>query len=353
MTGKETAKAGPVTLALGLIAGGVVLLLHNFGLIKSLDWLWKLWPVILIAVGAEYFIKKALSQEDVKFHVPSLFLIVILIIAGGVGYAAANLGKNLDGIVDGLPWNENLTYSRTWEAESVVMQAGEELLIENKTGKIKLLQASGNELKVKAIIRSRENGSSRELAEKLNPSVNKEGSRVSVRVPEISDMRNIAVDFEVTVPPQVNMVVDSGVGRLTAERLSNNLSVNGSAGSIEVREINGNLEIENNTGRVEVYEPGGDLLAKNNTGSIEVKSERPLSGKYELKSNTGRVSLEMTRTSNLTIEAKAQTGSINLEGIDGNVEGSGPSKKYNQTVGNGKGQAKLEVGTGSISIKVR
>ncbi len=353
MAGKDTAKAGPITLALGLIIGGVVLLFYNFELIKSLNWLWKLWPVLLIAVGVEYFIKKTISQEDVGFHVPSLFLILLLILGSGFGYAATNFGKNLDGIMDGLAWGENLTYAKAWEAEPMGMQTGEELSIQNKTGKIKLLQASGNELKVKAIIRSRESGPSREIVETLTPSVKKEGNQVSVWVPETGDAGNIAIEFEITVPPQVNVKVASGVGRLTAEGMNNNLLLEGTTGSIEVIKIKGNLEIENNTGRIEVYEPGGDLVAKNNTGSIEVKSDIPLTGKYELKSNTGRVSLEMPKDSSLALDAKSQTGSISLDGIAGEVEGKGPTKKFNYTLGTGKGQAKLEVGTGSITIKVR
>jgi hypothetical protein len=76
MAAKGMTKAGPITLAVGLIAGGGVLLFYNLGAVKNLDWLWKLWPVLLIGVGLEYFIKRALiREEEVHFHVPSILLI--------------------------------------------------------------------------------------------------------------------------------------------------------------------------------------------------------------------------------------------------------------------------------------
>jgi len=51
-------KAGPVTLALGLIFFGVVLLIANVAGTGVLAAALKYWPVLLIGLGVEYFASK-------------------------------------------------------------------------------------------------------------------------------------------------------------------------------------------------------------------------------------------------------------------------------------------------------
>jgi len=354
---KKTSKVGPITLAIGLIASGLVLLLYNFGVVSSLTWLWKLWPLLLIGVGVEYFIRKRIAgKEEVRFHAGSLILIIILIIVGGAAYAVATISKDFGGFFNGIPWyRTELAYQRNWESEPVQIKAEEELVINNKIGEIKLFSAPGNELKVKSVIHSAASGASRELADKINPEIKREENRVIVQMPENGNTgdRYLVIDMEIAVPVGVNVRVDSGTGRVYAEKMDQNMIIVGNTGTIELRAIGGDVEIRNNTGRVEVFEPGGDLLAETNTGSIEVTSDRPLTGKYQLKSNTGLVSLQLPKESDLLIAAESRTGKVTLEGLSGNLEKEGLGNKYSYKLGAGKGLADLRVGTGAINITVR
>lgn len=357
MTVKDKSKVGPITLAAGLIIGGLALLLYNFGAIQSLEWLWKLWPVLLVGLGVEYLLKKRFDPErDVYFHVPSFLLILVMIIAGCLLYAATSLGKNIDSFVDGFPWSQTrYSYSRNWESGPVEIKAGEKLLIENKIGSIRLLPAQGDKLNLKASAKSPESGPARELADKANPEIKRDGSQVSVQVPNIeySLSGHPVTDLEVSVPSGVNVYVKSGTGRVTAENMQINLNVDGSVGTIDLKEINGNIEVVSNTGRIKVSEPGGDLLAKNNTGSIEVSSERPLSGKYDLESNTGMVSLLLPKRSDLIINAESRTGRVSVEGLSNKTDKTGPGDEFSCQLGTGKGQANIRVGTGAIKITAR
>lgn len=357
MVAKSMSKAGPITLALGLIIGGLVLLLYNFGALASLEWLWKLWPVLIIGVGLEYFIKKAINREgEVNFHFPSVLLIVLLIMSSGVLYAASNITKNLNGFIGGIPFHQTkLTFSRTWESEPVEIKAGEQLYIENEVGKVELLPTSGKEVKVIANIQSPLNGPARELAEKLNPGIKRENDKVHIWVPKTEDVNNqfLVTDLQVTVPDGVDVRIESGTGRVIAENMDINLVVTGTTGTIELNEIAGNIEASNNTGRLVIANPGGNVLAETNTGSIEMSSSRSLADKYNLKSNTGRITLEMPQESDIVISAKSGTGRVSVHGLPENTNRSGPSDEYNHKLGTGQGQANLEVGTGAINIRVR
>jgi len=124
-------KAGPVTFAVGLISAGLALLLYNLGVITTLGWVWKLWPLLLIGIGVEYFVKRALHRgEEIHFHLPSIILILLLIMAGGAAYVISGVGSNFDGLLDGMSWHhdDRMTYSRSWESGAVPVNPGERLL---------------------------------------------------------------------------------------------------------------------------------------------------------------------------------------------------------------------------------
>ena len=95
MTAPRKIKAGPITLASGLILGGAALLLYNFGAIPSLAWLWKISPLLLVGIGMEYFLKRLLNHDpetEVRFSIASLLLIIVLILVGGMIYNAGVVG---------------------------------------------------------------------------------------------------------------------------------------------------------------------------------------------------------------------------------------------------------------------
>jgi hypothetical protein len=97
MSEAKSIHAGAVTLAAGLIGCGVILILANLGWLDSSDLLRKLWPLLLIGVGVEYFIKQALHRDQmVKFHVPSLLLILLAIIAGAIFFTASDVRDQVD-----------------------------------------------------------------------------------------------------------------------------------------------------------------------------------------------------------------------------------------------------------------
>jgi len=360
MTEKATSKAGPVTLAVGLIIGGTVLLFYNFGVIAGLDWLWKLWPVLLIGVGLEYFIKRALGRwAPVHFHTASIILIILLIFAGGVFYATANAIKNFGGVenlIKGIPWHTaSLTYSRSWESEPVEVKAGDQLIIHNKVGLVNLLPSAGSELSVRAFIRSPESGPAREAADRANPEVKRNGSQIIIDMPETVNYWGYAADLNIYVPSGVDVRVKSGTGRVTGENIKCNLAVSGNTGSVELKQVSGNIDVENKTGRVEMSEPGGNVRVKTGFGSVMVSSTRILNGIYELESDTGRVSLQLPKDSDLVIDARTHNGRISIGGLPegGIARDRQPGESFKYTLGAGKGRVFLRTGTGAILINLR
>ncbi len=361
MAVKGINKAGPVTFAVGLISAGLALLLYNLGAIPTLGWVWKLWPLLLIGIGVEYFVKRALHrEEEINFHLPSIILILLLIMAGGAVYAVSGVGSSLGGLVGGMPWyhDNRLTYLRSWESGAVPVNDGERLRVENNLGVIELLPARDGELSVQAVIRAPETGPARSLAEQVEPEVTRADGLVTVAAPDAGSVERVfnrvVTDLTIRVPKGLDVEVQSGSGRVVAGDLDNNLKLDGNTGSLELINLSGRIEVRNNTGRIEIKDPGGDVIAETNTGSIEMTSDRPLDAGYELTSSTGLVYLQLPGDSSLQINAVSRNGNISVTGLpDGQVRRDGLRAEYNHILDEGKGKADLEVGTGSIRIIAR
>ncbi|MTI81909.1 MAG: hypothetical protein FH758_13745 [Firmicutes bacterium] len=89
---KKVIKTGPVTLSLALIITGMSMLLINLGGIESFNTLWKFWPLLLVGLGIEYFIRKLIHKDvDIRFSIGSIFAIIMLVIAGSVINLFANI----------------------------------------------------------------------------------------------------------------------------------------------------------------------------------------------------------------------------------------------------------------------
>lgn len=78
-------KGGSLVFPVLLILLGVLLMLDNIGLMGGIDWstVWKLWPIILIAMGLE-----VLLGRRVSFGGALLVVLIIVVAAAGVWWSA-------------------------------------------------------------------------------------------------------------------------------------------------------------------------------------------------------------------------------------------------------------------------
>lgn len=348
MTAPRKIKAGPITLASGLIIGGVTLLLYNFGLIPNLTWLWKLSPLLLVGIGAEYFLKRLLikdSETEVRLSIASLLLIIVLILIGGSIYNAGVVGRDASGFLESL----GQPYTRTWDSQPLGVKDGDQLVVDNQQGRIDLLPASGDALSVRALIHSPASGPAREQADQASVEVDRSSNQIFVRVPPQSP--NISYDLEIKVPAKIDTSVTSSAGEVTAVDLQRNLDVEGCMCKIDLERIAGNISVRDAAGLVRVLEPGGDVTVNSNTGILEFSSIHPLIGRYDLETSTGKISFDIPATSDLAIKAVSNAGKIIVSGFNGQAPlMNGIGSTFDTMLGSGKGQASLQVNAGSIKM---
>lgn len=365
-------KAGPLTLAFGLVAAGLGMLAYNFGLFASPKSLWKYWPLLLIGLGVEYFVRRAVNKErEVTFHVPSILLTSLIIVAGLVVNSFPDAGLNR--ILEETVLNGRFSYTRQWQSDPVPLSSGAKLVIENRNGAVRLKPSEDGNLRVRAEIiaygpsegKARIEAENREIVVEKGPVTKiypKSGS-ASLSFP---DTDNLTVE----VPPGVNIEVDAINGKVGAEDLAGSLNIRAANGEVDVRrlegslqlrggngrvtavDINGNASINTTNGRIRLENLKGDVSAETSNAGIEFFSDAPLDKTVVLRSISGSLNFSLPKESSLEIEARTSHGRITgLE--DSTYSSPGVQNRIEKfKLGEGTGSAKLSTENGSIHFSI-
>jgi len=230
-------KTGPITLALGLIGIGVGMLLYNFGGLVSVQSLWRYWPLFLVGLGVEYFIRRLLHKDlEVVFHIPSAMLIGLIIATGLVINAIPVLGVNQ--ILEDTVFDNRVCYTRQWQSDPLEVTAGSGLRVENKNGTLQIRQSDDGALHARAEIvtygsteeKARSDSESREI-------VIEKGSttRIYTRYSETSRRDCGGIDLTVEVPSGLAIEVNNNNGKVEIDNVTGQLNVRTDNGEVNVR----------------------------------------------------------------------------------------------------------------------
>jgi len=361
-------KIGPITLALGLIALGTGALAGNFGLSEAGSLL-KLWPLLLIGLGLEYFIRKLTSGEkDVQFSIPVAFLIGIIALAM---WSVNTLYKIAPvDFIEQLFINQGIEHTRNWQGDPLVL-AGSNLEIENKIGNIEITPSPDHRLHLSARItgggitgdKARASAESTKIYVEPGPV-----TRVYTSSQDGHSRVSSNVRLKVEIPAGLNVTVSNKMGNIVLQKTSARyLSLEANAGKIEVyefngdlrainhtgdinlKDINGNSEVEGMAGRISIINPRGEVTAVSRNGSIDLASSLPLDSKYVLRESNGEITFRLPRSSNLKARATTYNGGISGMKNNPNVGGQTTGEL---ALGEGKGSAILETKNGHIRVTV-
>lgn len=130
------------------------------------------------------------------------------------------------------------------------------------------------------------------------------------------------IRFDVNVPVDYNVDLDTGGGHISVEPINGNVRADTSGGRIEIGRVIGNVEADTSGGRIEIDDVDGNVSADTSGGSITIGNV------------TGSVS------------ADTSGGQINIGDVGGDLvaDTSGGSI----TVGRGSGRVELDTSGGTI-----
>jgi DUF4097 and DUF4098 domain-containing protein YvlB len=388
----STFKVGRITVAIGLVAFGVALLLSNLGIYSgTLSLIVRFWPVLLIGYGVEYLVQTALnhrSGEDrrIKWDVGGGILLAIIVIV--------SLGlSGIHNFVDG-NFNINIGPSESRsEQKTVQLGSARELSADVGVGTVSLRPATTpGEVRVEAtyttngVIVDRGDVKSQLEALKLNVS---EGDVIRITTDTPVRLNNISINYVIYAPTGLKVTAHTGIGRIEVTGYTGDLNLTSNVGRIEVgassgslvansgsgqiavstfegpvdartnvgsldiRNVTGALQLDSRTGSIQVRDSGGgNLTAETGTGRIEVDTRLALQGNVSLKTQTGSVSLNIPKDSSIRATAQTRTGSLDAPSFM-SVTRTGPASSAVGSNGDGAYTVSLEASTGSVHFSTR
>lgn len=200
---------------------------------------------------------------------------------------------------------------------------GANLTIVNEFGPVTLKPASGRQVLIVATLRS----------DKVEIDSSQNGNRIEARTHFLEKVNEQEgrVDYEVSVPANVSVLVRAATGPIEAQKLQANLSLKGDTARINVRDlanvnlnvqtVGGPIELANITGGpVEVMSTDGAVTltavtgpkvrVNSASGSITYDGDFGSSGQYSLTNHSGNIDVTLPASASIDLVARSMTGSV-------------------------------------------
>lgn len=139
-----------------------------------------------------------------------------------------------------------------------------------------------------------------------NPPVRQEGN--SVRIDYVN-VRDISVDYEITVPEDTTLRTHSGSGDQTIEDIHGNADLQSGSGDMRLARLVGEVRLQTGSGDVRAHDISGPVRGGAGSGDIEI--EERAAGDIDLHTGSGKI---VMRGVNGALHAEAGSGDITAEG---------------------------------------
>jgi DUF4097 and DUF4098 domain-containing protein YvlB len=158
-----------------------------------------------------------------------------------------------------------------------------------------------------------------------HPPLRQDGN--SIRI-DYANIRDISVDYEISVPAETTVRTHSGSGDLTIEGTHGNLDLQTGSGDIKLSRVSGDLHIQTGSGNLRAREISGSVRGGAGSGDIEL--EETGSGDVDLRTGSGNIT------------AHGIHGAFHAEAGSGDITGEGA-----QT-----GTWEIRTGSGNVHVRL-
>ena len=177
-----------------------------------------------------------------------------------------------------------------------------------------------------------------------NPPITQSGNHVRI---DYVNYHDIAVDYEITAPPDTKVHTKSGSGDQTIEGMQAGLEVETGSGDVRLRNLAGDIRIHTGSGNVEAKGASGPIEARAGSGDINIEEN----SKGDVQVETGSGNIEV-RGVDGGLRANAGSGDVRVDGT--------PASSWSVKTGSGNAELRvpeqaafdLDVSTSSGSVVV-
>jgi hypothetical protein len=146
-----------------------------------------------------------------------------------------------------------------------------------------------------------------EVAEiEQNPPLRQDGNNIRI---DYVNVRDISVDYEITVPADTTVRAHTGSGDQTIEDIHGNCDLQSGSGDMKLSRLNGEIRLQTGSGDVRAREIAGPVRGGAGSGDIEV--EETGAGDIDLHTGSGNITVRGIQGG---FRAEAGSGDITAEG---------------------------------------
>ncbi len=139
-----------------------------------------------------------------------------------------------------------------------------------------------------------------------NPPIRQNGN--SIRIDYVN-LRNISVDYEITVPTDTAVRTHSGSGDQTVEGVHGNIDLESGSGDMRLARLTGDMHFQTGSGNIRAREVSGPARAKAGSGDIEI--DETGAGDVDIRTGSGDITVNGI---NGGFHAEAGSGDIRGQG---------------------------------------
>jgi len=174
-----------------------------------------------------------------------------------------------------------------------------------------------------------------EIAGKVKVNLIPQGKTLTFKIekPHLKHNRSISISYNITVPKQTNLQLESDVGEICISNISGEIKAKTDVGKIKCKEISGDIDLKTDVGEVKVV----------------YCETAPALRNASIKTDVGGIDFTVPTDFSATVDAKTDVGSISTE-LPMTVKGK-VSKSLHGTIGEGKSKVNLSTDVGSIKIR--
>ena len=209
----------------------------------------------------------------------------------------------------GFPAVASESFSRT-----VRLVSGGTFELQNPAGDVSITGGAGRDARIEATKRVRgvSDARVRSILDTISIDVVERGGNVEVRTlrqrgPGNASPGNASVDYTITLPENVNVILRSASGNLSVIRMAGDeLRMNTLSGNVTVRELKGrSLDVHTITGNMLLQNIAAQrALLESMAGNIEYTGRLQRTGRYQFQNHNGDIRVTPSGNPNFDLEAR-------------------------------------------------
>jgi len=178
-----------------------------------------------------------------------------------------------------------------------------------------------------------------------------ENSHKGVRATELADTLEIDTSYGGASLSRIDgaVTVRASHSDISAKDIRKGISVQGSGSKVALAGIEGPIKIATSLQRVAVERFRGPAEVQNEYGEIVLTPETPLNGALVASNRNGEITLSLPQEASCRLSAQAPGGEVESE--FGMAERAEKSQMFEQTIGGGKNEVRLQTTYSRIRIR--